>query len=108
MSSALILLKDNVRVEVEVQEMRGKPYATGDVLKRVDSKLDDLRPLLGSICKSIDETFNDIKTSVNIQSVEVELGVSFEGQGNMYITKATAGANLTVKLQLNKQGNKQG
>jgi hypothetical protein len=37
---------------------------------------------------------------MNIEQAEIELGLSFEGEGNLYVTKSKLGANLTVKLVL--------
>lgn len=41
---------------------------------------------------------------MNIEQAEIELGLSFEGEGNLYITKSKAGASLTVKLTLKPKG----
>jgi hypothetical protein len=37
---------------------------------------------------------------MNIEQAEIELGLSFKGEGNLYVTKSKLGANLTVKLVL--------
>jgi hypothetical protein len=37
---------------------------------------------------------------MHIEQAEVEIGLSFEGQGNLYVAKSAIGANLTVKLVL--------
>lgn len=37
---------------------------------------------------------------MDIERAEIELGLSFEGEGNLYVTKSSAGANLKVKLSL--------
>jgi hypothetical protein len=37
---------------------------------------------------------------MEIEQAEVEIGFSFEAEGNLYITKSKASANLTVKLTL--------
>jgi hypothetical protein len=101
MSSAIIVLKDGTRVEVDAEDKLAHEYASG-ILKKVDSRLDDVRPLLQSICESINGAFDEIRKSINIQTVDIELGLSFEGEGNIYITKAKAGANLAIKFRLNE------
>jgi hypothetical protein len=37
---------------------------------------------------------------VAIETAEVTINFSFEGEGNIYVTKAKAGSNLSVKLIL--------
>ncbi|WP_293056153.1 CU044_2847 family protein [Okeania sp. SIO2B3] len=37
---------------------------------------------------------------MEIQQAEVEVSFNFEGESNLYITKAKAGGNLKVKLVL--------
>jgi Trypsin-co-occurring domain 1 len=37
---------------------------------------------------------------MNIDQAEVQLSLSFEAEGNLYITKSKANANMTVKLVL--------
>ena len=37
---------------------------------------------------------------MEIEQAEVEVGLNFEGQGNIYITKGKGGTNLKVKLVL--------
>jgi hypothetical protein len=39
-----------------------------------------------------------------LEQAEVEIGFSFEGEGNVYVTKAKASSNLTVKLILKPKG----
>lgn len=44
--------------------------------------------------------WDELNQDMHIERAEIELGLSFEGEGNIYVTKATASANLVVKLQL--------
>jgi hypothetical protein len=37
---------------------------------------------------------------MDIDAAEVQVGLSFEAEGNIYIAKSRAAANLTVKLVL--------
>lgn len=56
--------------------------------------------MLISISLPIAEVWKEINKEMEIEQAEVEMGFNFEGEGNLYITKAKAGANLTVKLVL--------
>ena len=42
---------------------------------------------------------------MNIEQAEIQLGLSFEAEGNLYITKAKGNANLTIKLTLKPKSN---
>ena len=46
------------------------------------------------------EIWQELDQDMNIRQVEVELGIGFEAEGNLYITKAKGRANLTVKFTL--------
>jgi hypothetical protein len=54
-------------------------------------------------CKPIINAWKELSEEIYIEKAEVELGLSFEGEGNIYITKSKAGANLTVKIILKPQ-----
>jgi hypothetical protein len=41
---------------------------------------------------------------MQIEQAEIQIGFSFEGEGNLYVTKSKAGANLTVKMVLKPKG----
>ena len=40
------------------------------------------------------------------EQVEVEVGLSFDIEGNIYVTKARFGANVLVRMTLKKLGGK--
>ena len=50
--------------------------------------------------KPVSSAWSEISKEVHIEQAEVELGLSFEGEGNIYITKAKAGAKLNIKLTI--------
>ncbi|MGB3513240.1 MAG: CU044_2847 family protein [Microcoleaceae cyanobacterium] len=66
----------------------------------VKSTFPEVKPMLISISLPIAEVWKEINKEMEIEQAEVEMGFNFEGEGNLYITKAKAGANLTVKLVL--------
>ncbi|MBI4783942.1 MAG: hypothetical protein HY785_21870 [Oscillatoriophycideae cyanobacterium NC_groundwater_1537_Pr4_S-0.65um_50_18] len=97
MATKLIKLEDGTLVEVEIPE--GQPVQISSrFAERVDTTFEKVKPLLINTCKPIIEACNELSQNVTIEQVEVQLGLTFEGEGNIYITKAKAGANLTVKL----------
>ncbi|NEQ87548.1 MAG: hypothetical protein F6K26_48350 [Moorea sp. SIO2I5] len=99
MATKLIELEDGTLVEVEVPGNQVEPIA-GGFADKVSATFDKIRPLLVKTCKPIAQTWKELNKEMDIEKAEVELGFSFEGEGNLYITKSTAKANLKVKLVL--------
>ena len=99
MATRLIELEDGILVEAEVPEDEAKPIST-NVIKEVKSSFAKVKPILVSISRPIAEAWQEINQDMDIEQAEVEVGFNFEGEGNLYITKGKAGANLKVKLVL--------
>jgi len=99
MSSRLIRLNDDTLVEVEVPDRQAVPLS-GGAADKVSSALDIIQPILTKACKPVVAAWQALKNEVDIEKTEIEFGLSFEGEGNIYISKAKAGANLTIKITL--------
>jgi hypothetical protein len=97
MATKLIKLADGTLVEAEVPDNEAEQISW-NLAKKVNESFDRIEPLLVKVCKPIASAWDELNTEVQIEQAEVELGLSFEGEGNLYVTKATAGANLKVKL----------
>jgi hypothetical protein len=99
MATKLIQLEDGTLVEVEVPLDQAQQIS-GGFADRVNETFDKVRPILVNTCRPIADAWKEINKEMEIEQAEVQLGLSFEGEGNLYITKSKAGANLTVKLVL--------
>ncbi|MEE4357010.1 MAG: CU044_2847 family protein [Desulfococcaceae bacterium] len=99
MPTKLIELEDGTLVEVEVSEDQAQQIS-GGFADKVASSFDKIRPLLLNICKPVNETWKELSKEMFIEQAEVQVGLNFEGEGNLYITRSKVGANLTVKLLL--------
>ena len=95
----LIKLEDDTLIEVEVSADQAQPMS-GGLASKVNTTFDKIRPVLINICRPVVETWNEINQEMDIEQAEIELGLSFEGEGNLFVTKSKAGANLTIKLVL--------
>lgn len=102
MATRLIRLADGVLVEAEVDEAQARPISGGAALK-VEASLDRIEPLLVNVCRPVAKAWPAIAEDLYVEAVEIELGLSFEGEGNIFVTKAKAGANLTVKLTVRRR-----
>lgn len=99
MGTKLIRMQDGTLVEVEVTEDQAQPIS-GGYAEKVATSFDKIKPVLTGICKPLTETWKEMSRELHIDQAEIQLGLSFEGEGNLFVTKAKAGANLTVKLTL--------
>ncbi len=107
MATRLIQLADGTLVEVEassddVQQISFK-YAD-----KVEETIERVKPILVRACEPVVGAWEELSKVTNVESAEVELGLSFEGEGNVYVTKAKAGANLTVRLVLKQKPTSEG
>jgi len=98
-ATKLIELEDGTLVEVEVSEDQIQQIS-GGFADKVSSTFDKVRPILLNVCRPITEVWSELNKEMQVEQAEVQLGLNFEGEGNLYITKSKAGANLTVKLVL--------
>jgi hypothetical protein len=103
MATQLIELADGTLVEVEVSEKRARKIS-GGVRDKVEANFEKIRPILISICRPLSETWKEINRELEIEQAQIQLGLSFEGEGNLFVTKSKAGANLTVNLTLKPKG----
>jgi hypothetical protein len=104
MSTKLIQLDDGTLVEIEVAADQARQIS-GGFSDKVSSSFDKVQPLLVKVCNSVSAAWQEINQDMNIDQAEVQLGLSFEGEGNLYITKTKANANLTIKLILKPKSN---
>jgi Trypsin-co-occurring domain 1 len=102
MATKLIELSDGVLVEAEVEPSEARPIS-GGAADKVAASMDKVEGLLVRVCKPVARAWAAMDDEVVVESVEVELGLSFEGEGNIFVTKAKAGANLTVTLTLKRR-----
>lgn len=101
MATRLIELENGILVEAEVSEDEAEATATStNLIKGVKSAFAKVKPILISISRPIAEAWQEINKDMEIEQAEVEVGLNFEGQGNIYIAKGKGGTNLKVKLVL--------
>jgi hypothetical protein len=99
MAYKLIELEDGTLVEVEASEAEVQQIAHGpELIKGVT--VDRIRPLLLRVTKPLVEVWRELNKDLEVQEADVEIGLGFEGEGNLFVTKAKGSANLTVRLKL--------
>jgi hypothetical protein len=98
-ATKLIELEDGILCEIDIpgEQIEQIP---GGMANKISSSLSKIKPVLLNVCSSITAGWKELSQDVYIEKAEIELGLSFEGEGNVYITKSKVGANLTIKLFL--------
>lgn len=106
MATKLIRLQDGILVEVEVLENQVEAIS-GGLAKKVERTFDEIRPVLIKVGDSIVDVWKGLQDSIEIDQTEIEIGFSFEAEGNVYIAKSAIGANILVRLHVkNKNATK--
>jgi hypothetical protein len=99
MGTKLIKLSDGTMVEVE--SAPDEPtLISGGFAENVDNTIDKIKPFILNACRPITQAWKELSNEVKIEQAEIELGVSFEGEGNLFITRSKAGANFVVKITI--------
>ncbi|MCG8346309.1 MAG: hypothetical protein MI924_00830 [Chloroflexales bacterium] len=99
MATRLIRLEDGALVEVEAKP-NDVQQISSDTAKRVQESIERVKPILVNVCRPVVAAWNELSQEMDIEGAEVELGLSFEAEGGIYIVRGTATANLVVKLTL--------
>jgi hypothetical protein len=99
MVTKLIELADGILVEAKVSENQVRQIS-GGAADKVDATIDKIEPILLKACKPVVSVWDELNKDMHIEQAEVELSLGFEAEGNIYLVKGTANANLTVKLTL--------
>ncbi len=99
MNTKLIELEDGILVEVEVPEDQAQQISSR-FADKVNTTFDKIKPILLKTCRPVAAAWKELNQDMQIEQAEVEIGFNFEGEGNIYVTKAKAGSNLKIKLLL--------
>ena len=95
----LIRLDDGTLVEVssapgEVKEI------SGGLAEKVSASFEKMHSVIVNACRPILNVCDEISHEANVDHAEVEMGISFEAEGNIYIAKTKGSGNLNVKFIL--------
>ena len=102
MATKLLTFNEGVVVEVGVQRDDNQEMSTS-AAERLGRSFDSVGLLIQQVVKPIKDAFvhlhDDLAIPVKIDSAEVELGLSFSAEGNIFVTKATGEASLKITLK---------
>jgi hypothetical protein len=98
-STKLIELEDGILVEVQTQE-DGFEALSSRTADRVGATIDSIGPLIVKLCSPIGSALKDLKGLGEIDHVEVALSLGFEVEGNMYVARSKADANVSITFSI--------
>lgn len=99
MPSKLIRLTDGTLIEVEVDDQAARPVSR-QAAEKVNAAIEGIGETLLRATQPIASVWKELNKDMLIDEAEIELGLGFEAEGNLYITKAKGNANLIVRLKL--------
>lgn len=99
MANKLIKLEDGTFVEVEVAGDEVQQIS-GGLAKKVDTTLNKIKPVLLKTCQPIVAAVKELREDIDLEQVEVEVGLSFDIEGNIYVTKTKFGANVLLRMTI--------
>lgn len=98
--SKIVSLQDGTLIEIESEQAGLEECSYDSSRKKLKKSLSDIKPFLVNVAGQFRDTLTAIEKNVNVDSMQVQVGLSFEGEGNVYIVKGKAGASLNVTLTL--------
>jgi len=107
MAMKLIKLDNGLMMEVEVSQDEIEQISGGhgdEVVEKVQSSMDAIENILKESVKPIVSTYETLNKNIVLEKAEVEIGIGFSAEGNIFIAKGTGSANLKVKLVLSLKG----
>jgi hypothetical protein len=103
MATKLVRFTDGVLVEVGFNRDMEQPIAGTTAQKLSKAFKEVIQPVLKNVCAPVAEALKNMATEVKITESEVELGLDFETEGNLFIAKLRGEATLTVKITFRGQ-----
>jgi len=101
MEYKLIELADGTLVEVEDKRPQAEQIADQGVAFLEDVSFENrVKPILLKITKPLASVWDELNQEMSVDKAEVELGLGFQGEGNLFVTKAVGRANFMVKLTM--------
>jgi hypothetical protein len=104
MSKKLVELENGLLMEVEmsaddnkIQQISG---GDGEIVNRVEASMGMVEKVLIQSVQPIVHAYNVLNQEVVLEKAEVEIGIGFSAEGNIFVAKGSTSANLKVKLVL--------
>ena len=100
MATELIKLEDDDLL-IEIENPNNEVMQiSGGLASSVEGSIDMVESILKKAISPIKNSFDELNKDMNIEKAEISLGVGFSADGNLFIAKGSAKANLNIKVVL--------
>lgn len=101
MAKKLIALENGLMMEVEAVENEIEMIAGGnDMVEQVETSMGAVEKMLIQSVEPVVNAYEALNQDVVLEKAEIEIGIGFSAEGNIFVAKGSANANLKVKLVL--------
>jgi len=101
MAKKLIELENGLVMEVDVPQREVENISSsGNVVEKVKASMATVEKMLVQSVEPIVNAYKTLNQEVVLEKAEVEIGIGFSAEGNIFVAKGNANANLKVKLVL--------
>ena len=105
MAKKLIELDNGLMMEVDIPQSEIEMISGGgDVVERVDKSISAVESILMKSVEPITKAYKALNQDMVLEKAEVEIGIGFSAEGNIFIASGKGSANLKVKLVLSPKG----
>lgn len=102
MSKKLVELDNGLLMEVDIPQSEIEMISGGgeDIVEKVQSSMGTVEKILLQSVQPVINAYNVMTQEIVLEKAEVEIGIGFSAEGNIFVAKGSANANLKVKLIL--------
>lgn len=99
--SKIVRFADGVMVEIAASQTPGEPVSgTGKAVERAKQAFEAAAGVAGVALKAIVGSVRTAVREVSVAQAEVEFGVGFTVEGDIYITKVKGEANINIRVTI--------
>ena len=101
MSKKLIEMDNGLMMEVDIPPQEIEMISGGsDMVEKVEQSMSAVENVLIQSIRPITHAYKALSEEVTLDKAEVEIGIGFSAEGNIFVAKGSGSANLKVKLVL--------
>jgi len=101
MAKKLIELDNGLIMEVEIPQNDIEMISSsGDMVEKVDQSIGAVESVLIKSIEPIAKAYKTLNQDMILEKAEVEIGIGFSAEGNVFVASGKASVNLKVKLVL--------
>ena len=93
----IIKLADGLELETEIREDQVREISSQKI---ASSTMEKIKPLLNTVIQPISEVYSELSKDMIIESSKVSIGIKVGLEGNFFVAKSAAEANIQIEMTL--------